>query len=72
MITFLPSSVMLERSFLAMPLITAVSPVTKLPLPSVYVIVTLPLASTSYSPLVICFSSSKVEIVLVVLPPSLV
>ena len=48
-ITFLPSFVILERSFLAMPLITACSPVTALLLPSRYVIVTSPLLSTVYS-----------------------
>ena len=67
---------MLERSFLAMPLITAVSPVTKLPSPSVYVIVTLPLLSTVYSlpavVAVICFSSLRLATLFTVVPPSLV
>ena len=48
-ITFLPASLMLERSCLAMPLITAFSLATALLLPSRYVIVTSPLLSTVYS-----------------------
>ena len=67
---------MLERSFLATPLITAFSPFTKLPLPSVYVIVTLPSASTVYSlPAVVavmCFSSARLATLFTVVPPSLV
>ena len=64
---------MLERSFLAIPLITAFSPVTKSPLPSVYVIVTLPLASTVYSlpavVAVICFSSARLATLFTVVLP---
>ena len=67
---------MLERSFLATPLITAFSPFTKSPLPSVYVIVTLPSASTVYSlPAVVavmCFSSLRLATLFTVLPPLLV
>ena len=48
-ISFLPSFVMLERSCLAIPVITAFSLATALLLPSRYVIVTLPSLSTVYS-----------------------
>ena len=49
-ITVSPPLLMLERSCLAIPVITAVSLGTSLLLPSRYVIVTLPFASTAYSP----------------------
>ena len=54
--TVLPPLLMLERSCLAMPVITAVSLGTSLLLPSTYVIVTLPLLSTAYSPGLMCLS----------------
>ena len=54
--TVSPPLLMLERSCLAIPVITAVSLGTSLLLPSRYVIVTLPLLSTAYSPGLMCFS----------------
>ena len=55
-ITFLPASVMLDKSFFATPLIVAVVLGTTLPLPSEYNIVTSPFVSGVYSIGVICSS----------------
>ena len=59
LITVLPPLLMLERSCLAIPVITAVSLATSLLLPSRYVIVTLPFASTAYSPGLMWRSSAR-------------
>ena len=58
-ITVSPPLLMLERSCLAIPVITAVSLGTSLLLPSRYVIVTLPFASTAYSPGLMWRSSAR-------------